>query len=155
MIDERTRKILLAIIKHCNIIQDTKKYFGDNYHEFEQNNIYQNAILTPVTQIGELVKRLEYIDKAIKYVNGYDFKQFCDDEKTVDATIFAISQIGELVKRLPNEFRIEYTEIPWKNIAGMRDIVVHNYETIDKLILWNVADKEIDKVRQFCIKILK
>ena len=113
MIDGRTRKILLAIIKHCNIIQDTKKYFGDNYHEFEQNNIYQNAILTPVTQIGELVKRL------------------------------------------PNEFRIEYTEIPWKNIAGMRDIVVHNYETIDKLILWNVADKEIDKVRQFCIKILK
>lgn len=45
-------------------------------------------------------KMIEYIDKTIKYVNGYDFKQFCDDEKTVDATIFAISQIGELVKSL-------------------------------------------------------
>lgn len=113
MLDERIKKILLAIIKHCNVIQDTKKYFGNEYNKFEQNTIYQNAILTPVTQIGELVKRL------------------------------------------PNEFRMKYTEIPWKNIAGMRDIVVHNYETIDKLILWNVADKEIDKIKQFCLKILR
>ena len=52
MLDERTRKILLAIIKHCNIIEDTKKHFGNNYEYFENNNIYQNSILTPVTQIG-------------------------------------------------------------------------------------------------------
>lgn len=113
MIEERTKKILLAIIKHCNIIEDTKRYFGYDYKKFEESNIYQNAILTPVTQIGELVKRL------------------------------------------PDEFRQKYKEIPWKNIAGMRDIVVHNYETIDKLILWNVADKETDKIKEFCKKILK
>lgn len=58
MLDERTRKILLSIIKHCNIIEDTKIHFGNNYAEFEENSIYQNAILTPITQIGELVKRL-------------------------------------------------------------------------------------------------
>ena len=112
MLEERTKKILLAIIKHCNIIEDTKKHFGNDYKDFEKNTIYQNAILTPITQIGELVKRL------------------------------------------PDEFRKEYNEIPWKNIAGMRDIVVHNYETIDKLILWNVADKEIIKIKEFCNKIL-
>lgn len=112
VIEERTKKILLAIIKHCNIIEETKKYFGNEYKYFEKNSIYQNAILTPVTQIGELVKRL------------------------------------------PDEFRQAYTEIPWRNIAGMRDIVVHNYETIDKLILWNVADKEIDKIKEFCKKII-
>ena len=112
MIDERTRKILLAIIKHCNIIEDTKKYFGNDYNIFKENNIYQNAILTPVTQIGELVKRLSA------------------------------------------EFKKNYTQIPWKNIAGMRDIVVHNYETIDKLILWNVADKETLKIKEFCKNIL-
>ncbi len=113
MIDERTKKILLAIIKHCNVINETKEHFGDSYKEFEENNIYQNAILTPVTQIGELVKRL------------------------------------------PNEFRLEHIEIPWRNIAGMRDIVVHNYETIDKLILWNVADKETEKIKEFCLRVLK
>ncbi len=56
---------------------------------------------------------------------------------------------------MPIEFRQENSEIPWKNISGMRDIVVHNYETIDKLILWNVADKEINKLKDFCIKVLK
>lgn len=112
MIDERTKKVLKAIIKHCNIINDTKKFFGNNYSEFENNDIYQNAILTPITQIGELVKKL-----------------------TVD-------------------FRTKYNQIPWKNIAGMRDIVVHNYETIDKSILWNVADEEIDKIKDFCKNVL-
>ena len=112
MLEEKTRKILLAIIKHCNIIEDTKKYFGDSYKIFQENSIYQNAILTPVTQIVELVKRLS------------------------------------------NEFREKYNEIPWRNIAGMRDIVVHNYETIDKLILWNVADKETVKIKEFCKKII-
>lgn len=56
---------------------------------------------------------------------------------------------------MPDEFRIKYNEIPWRNIAGMRDIVVHNYETIDKLILWNVANEEIYKLKEFCIRILK
>ena len=110
--EEKTRKILLTIINHCNIIEDTKKYFGNNFEEFEKNSIYQNAILTPVTQIGELAKKLSI------------------------------------------EFREANKEIPWKNIAGMRDIVVHNYETIDKLILWNVADKETLKIKEFCKKIL-
>lgn len=113
MLEERTKKVLMAIIKHCKIIEETKKHFGDDYRKFEENTIYQNAILTPITQIGELVKRL------------------------------------------PDEFRIKYNEIPWRNIAGMRDIVVHNYETIDKLILWNVANEEIYKLKEFCIRILK
>lgn len=112
MIDERTKKVLIAVIKHCNIINDTKNFFGDDYSKFENNSIYQNAILTPVTQIGELVKKL------------------------------------------PMDFRAKYNQIPWKNIAGMRDIVVHNYETIDKSILWNVADEEIDKIKKFCQNIL-
>ena len=52
------------------------------------------------------------------------------------------------------DFRTKYNQIPWKNIAGMRDIVVHNYETIDKSILWNVAYEEIDKIKEFCQDIL-
>ena len=113
MENERIRKILLAIIKHCKVIEETKKHFGNDYNKFEENPIYQNAILTPVTQIGELVKRL------------------------------------------PIEFRKEYEEIPWKSIAGMRDIVVHNYDTIDKVILWNVADKETKNIMEFCNKLVR
>lgn len=111
-VQERTNKILHLIIKHCNIIIETKQYFGNDYSNFEYNSIYQNAVLTPVTQIGELVKKL------------------------------------------PMDFRNKYSEIPWRNIAGMRDIVVHNYETIDKKILWDVIENEIDRIKEFCKKIL-
>lgn len=110
---EETKKVLKTIIKHCNTINETKEFFGNNYSKFENNIIYQNSILTPVTQIGELVKKLSL------------------------------------------DFRTKYNKIPWKNIAGMRDIVVHNYETIDKSILWNVADEETDKIKEFCQNILK
>ena len=61
MIDERTKKVLKTIIKHCNTINETKDFFGNNYSRFENNTIYQNAILTPVTQIGELVKNYHLI----------------------------------------------------------------------------------------------
>lgn len=63
-------------------------------------------------------------------------------------------QFGELVKKLPLEFRNKYTQVPWRNIAGMRDIVVHNYENIDKDILWDVANTEIDKIKEVCKQIL-
>ena len=56
---------------------------------------------------------------------------------------------------MPLEFRTEYNQIPWRNIARMRDIVVHNYETIDKSILWSVANEETDKIKEFCQEILK
>lgn len=56
---------------------------------------------------------------------------------------------------MPLDFRTKYNQIPWRNIAGMRDIVVHNYETIDKAILWNVAEKETDKIKEFCQEVLK
>ncbi len=59
-------KVLIAIIKYCNIINDTKYFFGDDYSKFENNSIYKNAILTPVTQIGELVKKLP-MDFRTKY----------------------------------------------------------------------------------------
>ena len=108
-----TKKLLQTIVKHCNIIEDTKNHFGLSYTDFEENIIYQNAILTP------------------------------------------IAQIGELVKKFPDDFRQKYTDIPWRNIAGMRDIVVHNYETIDKVILWNVADTEIQKIKSFCMNLIK
>ena len=46
---------------------------------------------------------IEYIEKAIEYTKGYTFEAFCNDAKTIDATVFAISQIGELVKNISKE----------------------------------------------------
>ena len=80
------------------------------------------------------VKMIEYIDKAIKYVNGYNFEEFCKDEKTMDATIFAISQIGELVKNISKETMNKYNNIEWNMMKGLRNRIVHDYEGISYVV---------------------
>ena len=79
---------------------------------------------------------------------------FATNKKSLTLKLTKVREYAKRLLEVSNEFRQKYKEIPWKNIAGMRDIVVHNYETIDKLILWNVADKETLKVKEFCKKIV-
>ena len=93
-------------------------------------------------------KMIEYIDKAIKYVKGYDFKQFCDDEKTVDATIFAISQIGELVKNISKETMDKYGDIEWNMIKGLRNRIVHDYEGISLKSIWYVIENDLIELKE-------
>ena len=94
------------------------------------------------------IKMIEYIDKAIKYVNGYDFKKFCDDEKTVDATIFAIGQIGELVKNISKETMDKYDEIEWNMIKGLRNRIVHDYEGINLKSIWYVIENDLIELKE-------
>lgn len=95
-----------------------------------------------------LAKMIEYTDKAIRYVNGYNFKQFCDDEKTIDATIFAISQIGELVKNISKETMNKYNNIEWNMIKGLRNIIVHDYEGISLKSIWYVIENDITELKE-------
>ncbi len=99
-------------------------------------------------------KMIEYIDKAIKYVNGYNFEQFFKDEKTVDATIFAISQIGELVKNISKETMNKYNNIEWNMIKGLRNRIVHDYEGINLKSIWYVVENDLMELKENIQKIL-
>ena len=94
-----------------------------------------------------LNKMIEYIDKAIKYTESYDFQSFCNDEKTIDATVFAISQIGELVKNLSKETIEKYSNIDWNMIKGLRNRIVHDYEGINLKSIWVVVKNDIVELK--------
>ena len=91
------------------------------------------------------VKMIEYVDKAIKYTQDYTFEQFCEDEKTIDATVFAISQIGELVKNITKETQNKYNSIEWNMIKGLRNRIVHDYEGISLKSIWYVIKYDLDR----------
>lgn len=100
------------------------------------------------------IKMIEYIDKSIRYTEGYTFEEFCADEKTIDATVFNISQIGELVKNISKETMEKYSNIEWNMIKGLRNRIVHDYEGISLKSIWYVLKNDILELKEELQKII-
>ncbi len=94
-------------------------------------------------------------NKILAYTKGYNFSQFKKDLKTIDAVIRNLEIIGEAVKSLPTEFRKTHKNIPWKEIAGMRDKITHEYFGIDEEILWATVKNDIPSLLKEISKIKK
>ncbi len=105
-------------------------------------------------EIKSLQKMIEYIEKSVKYVEGYTYEEFIKDNKTVDATVFNISQIGELVKNVSNETKNKYTNIEWNMIKGLRNRIIHDYEGINLKSIWYILKNDILELKAELKKIL-
>jgi uncharacterized protein with HEPN domain len=79
---------------------------------------------------------------------------FFASKMTRDAVVRNIEIIGEAVKRLPASLTEREPQIPWKNIAGMRDVIVHDYFEIDDQIVWSVVERELPKLREAIERLL-
>lgn len=98
---------------------------------------------------------IEYINKALKYTDGYSYEEFILNEEKVDATIFAISQIGELVKNISKETMNKYPNIEWIVIKNLRNKIVHDYEGIKLNLIWDIINQDIKQLKKDLEKILK
>lgn len=77
-----------------------------------------------------LKKILSEIDIAFDMLGTADLNEFLCDKKLKRAVGMTVINIGELVKNISDEMRLEHREIPWKAVAGMRDIAAHKYQTL-------------------------
>ena len=93
-------------------------------------------------------KIINYINEIEQYVKGMNASDFFDDKKTMSACAFAVSQIGELVGDVSDEIKEKYTNIPWKSIKGMRNRIVHDYDSIDLSVLWNTIIKSLPELKE-------
>ena len=98
---------------------------------------------------------LTAMDKAESFVSGMSYEQFADDDKTVFAVVRAIEIIGEAVKHIPQDFRLESTDIPWRDMAGMRDVLIHEYFGIDLETVWKTVKEDIPKLKRPVRQVLK
>lgn len=98
---------------------------------------------------------LNTIDKAENFIEGMTYEEFIKDDKTVFAVIRALEIIGEAVKNIPDDVRKSYPEVPWRDIAGMRDKVIHGYFGVKLDIVWNTVKEELPSLKPIFEKILK
>ena len=86
---------------------------------------------------------VEAAEKIERYTEGMDYEEFVSDEKTADAVLRNFEVIGEATKNVPDEIYREYDDVPWSEMAGMRDKRIHGYATIELRIVWMTVEEEI------------
>jgi uncharacterized protein with HEPN domain len=83
---------------------------------------------------------------ASEFVGGLDRTAFEDDLKTQSAVLHQLLLIGEAVKRLSEEYRSRHPQIPWKQMAGMRDVLIHQYDDVDLDEVWRTVKQELPRL---------
>lgn len=86
---------------------------------------------------------LQAARKATEFLGDLDLDSFLEDEKTQAAVLHQLLVVGEAVKRLSPGFRDARPEIPWKKIAGMRDVLIHAYDAVDVESVYATVTSEI------------
>ena len=76
------------------------------------------------------------IRKIERYIEGMDQGQFGQDEKTADAVARNLEILGEATRKLPEDFIARFPEVPWRQMAGLRNRIVHDYFGLDLEIIW-------------------
>ena len=79
---------------------------------------------------------------------------FFGDETIHDAVFYRIGNVGESVKGLSSPFKARHPEVPWKQIAGIRDIINHNYSGVDPTVVWNTVEDDLPRLKRNVERIL-
>jgi uncharacterized protein with HEPN domain len=98
---------------------------------------------------------LAAIDSIEAFVEGMSIDQFNEDDKTASAVIRKFEIIGEAAKHIPEEIIKQHPDIPWKEMSGMRDKLIHSYFGVDHQLVWVTIKERLPQVKAEIQKIQK
>ena len=88
------------------------------------------------------------MERISKYIHGFSFLEFNQDQKTIDAVIRNFEVIGEASKNLSKEFKMNYPDIPWTEMYLLRNKISHEYFGVDTEIIWDLAKNYLPENNQ-------
>ena len=98
---------------------------------------------------------LDAIEKIESFIKGMSFQEFVDDDKTASAVVRKLEVIGEASKNVPKFLKQQHGELPWSDMARMRDKVIHAYFGIDYEIIWKVIKEKLPQIKPFVATLLQ
>ncbi|WP_258084431.1 HepT-like ribonuclease domain-containing protein [Thermococcus thermotolerans] len=106
----------------------------------------------PCLFLGDM---LEAINRIEEYTEVYEFEDFIRDRKTVDAVLRNLEIIGEAARYVPEEIKEEYSDIPWRRIIGLRNVVIHHYFGVDLNIVWRIIRFQLPELKESVEKMVE
>lgn len=98
---------------------------------------------------------LDSIERIEEYVKECTKKEFLDDYEKQDAVIRRLEIIGEAVNGISNKIQAEYSKIPWRQISGMRNVLIHEYSGVNEERIWDTIKKDIPVLKREVKEMLK
>jgi uncharacterized protein with HEPN domain len=80
-----------------------------------------------------------------RYVDGISRSELDANDEKLSAILYQITIVGEATKRLSPDFCTQHPEVPWREMAGMRDVIVHEYDQLDLEVIWDVVSHKLDE----------
>ncbi len=96
---------------------------------------------------------LQSIDLIERYTEGRTENDFLASVELQDRVIRRIEIIGEAVKNLPEDLRAGHSEIKWREIAGMRDVLIHRYFEVDLELTWQVVQRDLPRLKEVILQL--
>jgi uncharacterized protein with HEPN domain len=96
-----------------------------------------------------LIDIAEAIKLIFQYVKGVNSEALAANIEKQDAILRRITIIGEATKRLSQDFRNQHPNVPWKEIAGMRDVITHEYDEVDLDEVWTVINENLPQLLEY------
>jgi len=96
---------------------------------------------------------LASIERIEQYTGGLDERSFLENTQAQDAVLRRLEVLGEAVKSIPESFRGQYPEIPWRNIAGLREVLIHQYFGVNLRRAWLVVKEDLPVLKDKLMRV--
>jgi len=97
---------------------------------------------------------IEALDRIFQYTHDMDYNSWIEDQKTIDAVVRNLEIVGEAAANVPIEIQDQFTDIPWYQMKGMRNILIHEYFGIDNEILWKTIQDDLPSLKTKLMEII-
>jgi uncharacterized protein with HEPN domain len=97
---------------------------------------------------------LDALEKITQFVRGMAYEQFAQDTRTAYAVIRALEIVGEATKRIPQSVRDGHPKVPWRELAGMRDKLIHDYSGVNLAVVWKTATEDLVDLKPLIRQVL-